>query len=393
MIFRSIVLLLSFLWSHVLYSQNDKQYYVKAVNQIKNFHSKLNLILDPENPDENRKITKNNILNEMIQSRTETKLYDNISHSDIKANYLEAQNYLDKVFILVKSQTSDKNIDQNYFSFEYDEIKNESILKNENKEDKEAKTNFKIKLISISPTYGKQTVIRTDTITFVVIFESGDLDSPKIRSSFKYQQKNILEEISDNDKDGIEDIEDLCPKESGTKYCNGCPDSDGDGICNKYDKCPDLKGKLNNFGCPDEEKKTTTIKEIGKKEIPTQSYPIIIIPVSISVKELTNKRKHKFSIVYAASFTTNFKSNVIGDFIGEEKLILKITILPDREKNTKNAKFDLLEILMNETNTTYINNISIVKSLDVENEFIKFEYKIDLNKEKYLLEYLKSLKK
>lgn len=63
----------------------------------------------------------------------------------------------------------------------------------------------------------------------------------------------------DEDKDGICDKDDECPKEPGTKENKGCPekpkkeecpDKDKDGICDKDDKCPDVPGTKENKGCP-----------------------------------------------------------------------------------------------------------------------------------------------
>ena len=69
------------------------------------------------------------------------------------------------------------------------------------------------------------------------------------------------EKCKDEDKDGICDKEDKCPKEFGTKENNGCPekkkeedkkceDKDNDGICDLDDQCPDYPGPKSNKGCP-----------------------------------------------------------------------------------------------------------------------------------------------
>lgn len=63
----------------------------------------------------------------------------------------------------------------------------------------------------------------------------------------------------DEDKDGICDKDDECPKEPGTKENKGCPekpkkedcpDKDKDGVCDKDDKCPDIPGTKETKGCP-----------------------------------------------------------------------------------------------------------------------------------------------
>lgn len=72
--------------------------------------------------------------------------------------------------------------------------------------------------------------------------------------------KLAREKCKDEDKDGICDKEDKCPKEAGTKDNNGCPekkkedkkceDKDSDGLCDVDDQCPDYPGPKSNKGCP-----------------------------------------------------------------------------------------------------------------------------------------------
>ena len=45
----------------------------------------------------------------------------------------------------------------------------------------------------------------------------------------------------DSDNDGVADLRDDCPNESGTELANGCPDRDGDGIPDATDPFPDVK--------------------------------------------------------------------------------------------------------------------------------------------------------
>ncbi len=54
----------------------------------------------------------------------------------------------------------------------------------------------------------------------------------------------------DTDNDGITDSEDDCPTVAGTKAMRGCPDSDGDGVADKDDDCPNEAGTAANKGCP-----------------------------------------------------------------------------------------------------------------------------------------------
>jgi len=55
----------------------------------------------------------------------------------------------------------------------------------------------------------------------------------------------------DEDQDGVEDLEDLCPAIPGSPQLNGCPDKDGDGVADRSDKCPGQVGSVLTYGCPD----------------------------------------------------------------------------------------------------------------------------------------------
>ncbi|MBN2035225.1 MAG: OmpA family protein [Chitinispirillaceae bacterium] len=67
----------------------------------------------------------------------------------------------------------------------------------------------------------------------------------------------------DNDQDGIPDVNDKCPRDpedkDGYKDADGCPDrdNDGDGIQDSRDQCPgvgeDFDGYQDHDGCPDED--------------------------------------------------------------------------------------------------------------------------------------------
>jgi outer membrane protein OmpA-like peptidoglycan-associated protein len=62
--------------------------------------------------------------------------------------------------------------------------------------------------------------------------------------------------VKDSDGDGIDDNNDKCPTEAGTRANAGCPDkdSDGDGVIDRKDKCPDKAGPVERDGCPEEDK-------------------------------------------------------------------------------------------------------------------------------------------
>jgi outer membrane protein OmpA-like peptidoglycan-associated protein len=60
----------------------------------------------------------------------------------------------------------------------------------------------------------------------------------------------VKENEKDSDSDGIGDVKDACPFESGSQLTAGCPDTDGDGVADKTDKCPSTKGLAKYQGCP-----------------------------------------------------------------------------------------------------------------------------------------------
>lgn len=64
-------------------------------------------------------------------------------------------------------------------------------------------------------------------------------------------EKGKVKGCPDADADGVADKEDKCPTEKGTIEAQGCPDSDGDGVADSEDKCPIAKGTLATKGCPD----------------------------------------------------------------------------------------------------------------------------------------------
>ncbi|MBK9451976.1 MAG: serine/threonine protein kinase [Bacteroidetes bacterium] len=52
------------------------------------------------------------------------------------------------------------------------------------------------------------------------------------------------------DHDGISDSQDLCPDRFGNQLHRGCPDTDGDGVYDDHDQCITLIGTKTNYGCP-----------------------------------------------------------------------------------------------------------------------------------------------
>jgi outer membrane protein OmpA-like peptidoglycan-associated protein len=54
----------------------------------------------------------------------------------------------------------------------------------------------------------------------------------------------------DYDRDSIPDNQDECPTKAGPRYLKGCPDLDGDSIPDRLDDCPDQPGPRSLKGCP-----------------------------------------------------------------------------------------------------------------------------------------------
>lgn len=73
--------------------------------------------------------------------------------------------------------------------------------------------------------------------------------------------KDITDELSDKDGDGVADCRDECPDVAGLAMFHGCPDTDGDGIPDKMDKCPDVFGLKILQGCPDRDGDGTADKD------------------------------------------------------------------------------------------------------------------------------------
>ncbi len=73
--------------------------------------------------------------------------------------------------------------------------------------------------------------------------------------------KDVSEELSDKDGDGVADCRDECPDVAGLAMFHGCPDTDGDGIPDKMDKCPDVFGLKILQGCPDRDGDGTADKD------------------------------------------------------------------------------------------------------------------------------------
>jgi outer membrane protein OmpA-like peptidoglycan-associated protein len=84
---------------------------------------------------------------------------------------------------------------------------------------------------------------------------------PVIRSytpGYKYSKRELkglekkykVDRKQDLDHDGIPDLVDKCPYDSGWSFSSGCPDADQDSTGDIYDLCPKTPGPVFNNGCP-----------------------------------------------------------------------------------------------------------------------------------------------
>jgi outer membrane protein OmpA-like peptidoglycan-associated protein len=57
-------------------------------------------------------------------------------------------------------------------------------------------------------------------------------------------------EKTDQDGDGVPDLDDACPEIPGSPAAAGCPDADADGVVDAEDACPQQPGPRETQGCP-----------------------------------------------------------------------------------------------------------------------------------------------
>ncbi|MFT7519480.1 MAG: outer membrane protein OmpA-like peptidoglycan-associated protein [Kiritimatiellia bacterium] len=97
---------------------------------------------------------------------------------------------------------------------------------------------------------------------------------PRVREDVDGYQDDDGCPDPDNDGDGLPDLTDECPDETGSRERQGCPnmDHDGDGVADANDRCPAQKENHNDYldqdGCPDSPptRVTVTQQRIEPKE-------------------------------------------------------------------------------------------------------------------------------
>jgi outer membrane protein OmpA-like peptidoglycan-associated protein len=71
------------------------------------------------------------------------------------------------------------------------------------------------------------------------------------RKELKYlENQQQISRKQDTDHDGVPDVIDLCPVDSGSVLAEGCIDSDNDSTGDLFDGCKDTPGPKSNNGCP-----------------------------------------------------------------------------------------------------------------------------------------------
>ncbi|MBK6355171.1 MAG: thrombospondin type 3 repeat-containing protein [Saprospiraceae bacterium] len=90
---------------------------------------------------------------------------------------------------------------------------------------------------------------------------------------------------SDRDKDGVYDVDDLCP--DLVEPWKGCPDSDKDGVADKDDKCPQIAGTL--MGCPDSDRDGIADKDDKCPNEPGPASKLVVRMTAIKTEWKTLK--------------------------------------------------------------------------------------------------------
>lgn len=204
---RKFILFLLILFSIRVHGQGAGLIYKqKSEHFIRLLYSRINDILDQNNEDNRRIITANKILDEMISSRDTTVLYDHITDTEVRNRSISAQNFITTLERLRLSFS---------LTFEINQVISSEFYNYKGNKDPVCKLDLSISLQSKT---GNQ-IIRTDTISYYVIFLHENVSDRKILSSKKFDP----EELADRDNDGIPDKYDQCPFKPGPKENNGCP--------------------------------------------------------------------------------------------------------------------------------------------------------------------------
>ncbi|MBK8955396.1 MAG: hypothetical protein IPM34_07565 [Saprospiraceae bacterium] len=367
---KIISFLAIWLWVAVGNSQSDNLYKLRATNLVKDFYSQINLFINPDNTENERRTNKEFILKELVTSSDSIGIYDNISDSyenDIPLTPFNYLRELERQFSMLIVKDENKIA---YLSFEFGNFKKDTSYWHQNSLDW-------ICEISLDLSYcqtlnSARSTKRTDSISFEVIFKGKDLDNPKLLSSYKYKTIPTANLPKDIDSDGVVDALDDCPDLVGLPECKGCPDSDKDGVCDFEDKCPYTKGSKKRNGCPEiplTEKKPPILENV-KKKIST-----IEIPINFNINELLAMKANSFELSYSKMKFPN-----IPELRNIETIVFQITkksehtiqvdllkfISPDRKriiilKNLTNQ----LDIADNNSEVTIIYNINIKEQRDL----------------------------
>lgn len=343
-------------------AQTHVHYIKKADNFIKNFLSQLNNIHDNAFSEvilESESV--NIILEEMIKDRDKTLLYDNISRSYINNNYKTVQDYMDSYITYFKSNLNKLpgkySVQNSLGTFKEDTVyKDTSGLH---------KVCMSSRIVSIHYVNHEGSILhRSDTITFYILFEMGNSNTRWIIGSEKYRSRSSVAKIPDTDGDGIL--------------------NDRDRLFDQKDLSPSEKGSLKKKGYPE---------DIIPIEIKQERYPEIIIPVTLEIKELLRKRNHEFILDYETRFESNFSSRELAELTGKEKLHINIKLALNRLTKTLIVQTVVSDLIFQDGIEVPLNSISKKSEGSIDQKDLVLEYKIDLNQQEKLIQYLKTKKK
>jgi outer membrane protein OmpA-like peptidoglycan-associated protein len=72
----------------------------------------------------------------------------------------------------------------------------------------------------------------------------------RVFAGVRWRRAPVGAATEDDDRDGVPNAKDQCPRDAGSAALDGCPDRDGDEIPDRDDGCPQQAGPVQNDGCP-----------------------------------------------------------------------------------------------------------------------------------------------
>ncbi|MBK9630348.1 MAG: hypothetical protein IPO62_04660 [Saprospiraceae bacterium] len=390
--------------------QSNDQYLKKSDGFIRDFLSNLNNIYDTTlATQENKKRYFNFVLDNMIESRDSTILYDNLSMQLIRNNRVNAQKYMENYRDILQARLNvlptKYTVKNTMMGF-----KEDTLYVDQTGQHLICKLSRIIEIDFVNSNKIKK--YRSDTISFYIKFLNKDLYERRIISSDRYiTNREDSIKILDTDRDGIPDDQDACwlipgvdycegcrdtdgdricdkmdecPKEPGVEYCKGCPDSDKDGICDKVDKCPTEEGPISNNGCP------VTAKPVIPEIL---NLPIITLPVTLDLQNYQSSKSDYQELELNSDYISNLNPSKFRNFNGTEILRLSLKIQPNKNRliKTNSVEIKLWEINFNAGNVISLNPVIFSAELPTTQDTLLALFKLDLSEQKQLAKYLTTL--